>query len=198
MIDAMETGFRNKNRGYQQLRVWQDATQTRKADSILVCFPRISRIPRLPSAVFSCGCASLRCNRSTCSQAARKFFPSVFVSFRAFSWPSSSPSVGSVPSCKIRVHPCPSVVKLRRLRLSAVRSLRLCGLFGKSVLVAALKLVESLERKQGAGDWGDHLIIKESNVAYGPPHHSITPPLHYPTTQHSITPSLHHSISPPS
>jgi hypothetical protein len=30
-----------------------------------------------------------------------------------------------------------------------------------------LKLVESLERKEMAGDWIDHLVIKESNVVYG-------------------------------
>lgn len=30
-----------------------------------------------------------------------------------------------------------------------------------------LKLAESLERKQEAGDWSDPLVVKESNVAYG-------------------------------
>ncbi len=30
-----------------------------------------------------------------------------------------------------------------------------------------LKLVESLEQKQMSGDWIDHLIVKESNEAYG-------------------------------
>ena len=30
-----------------------------------------------------------------------------------------------------------------------------------------LKLVESLERKKEQGDWIDHLIVKESNAAYG-------------------------------
>jgi len=30
-----------------------------------------------------------------------------------------------------------------------------------------LKLVESLERKELTGDWIDHLVVKESNVAYG-------------------------------
>jgi hypothetical protein len=30
-----------------------------------------------------------------------------------------------------------------------------------------LKLVESLEQKQMNGDWIDHLVVKESNVAYG-------------------------------
>ena len=30
-----------------------------------------------------------------------------------------------------------------------------------------LKLVESLERKQMTGDWIDHLVLKESNMAYG-------------------------------
>jgi four helix bundle protein len=30
-----------------------------------------------------------------------------------------------------------------------------------------LKLVESLERKEIHGDWIDHLVLKESNVAYG-------------------------------
>jgi len=29
-----------------------------------------------------------------------------------------------------------------------------------------LKLVESLEHKEMAGDWIDHLVLKESNVAY--------------------------------
>jgi four helix bundle protein len=30
-----------------------------------------------------------------------------------------------------------------------------------------LKLVESLEEKREQGDWIDHLIVKESNAAYG-------------------------------
>ena len=30
-----------------------------------------------------------------------------------------------------------------------------------------LKLVESLERKEMQGDWIDHLVLKESNIAYG-------------------------------
>jgi len=30
-----------------------------------------------------------------------------------------------------------------------------------------LKLVESLERKEMQGDWIDHLVLKESNAAYG-------------------------------
>jgi four helix bundle protein len=30
-----------------------------------------------------------------------------------------------------------------------------------------LKLVESLERKEVRGDWIAHLVLKESNVAYG-------------------------------
>ena len=30
-----------------------------------------------------------------------------------------------------------------------------------------LKLVESLERKRASGDWIDHLVVKESNAAYG-------------------------------
>ena len=30
-----------------------------------------------------------------------------------------------------------------------------------------LKLVASLERKEMQGDWIDHLLLKESNIAYG-------------------------------
>ena len=30
-----------------------------------------------------------------------------------------------------------------------------------------LRLVESLERKEMQGDWIDHLMLKESNLAYG-------------------------------
>jgi len=29
-----------------------------------------------------------------------------------------------------------------------------------------LKLVESLEQKEQRGDWIDHLVLKESNMAY--------------------------------
>jgi hypothetical protein len=58
-----------------------------------------------------------------------------------------------------------------------------------------LKLVESLERKQETGDWIDHLIIKESNGAYGSAttpslHRSTAPPLH-----HSTTPFVRHSAT---
>ena len=46
-----------------------------------------------------------------------------------------------------------------------------------------LKLVESLEHKEMAGDWIDHLVLKESNIAYGgEPVES--------TLQYSITPTL--------
>jgi len=39
-----------------------------------------------------------------------------------------------------------------------------------------LKLVESLERKKLAGDWIDHLIVKESNVIYeSKPEHVVVP-----------------------
>ena len=30
-----------------------------------------------------------------------------------------------------------------------------------------LKLVESLEKKRERGEWIDHLMVKESNAAYG-------------------------------
>jgi len=42
---------------------------------------------------------------------------------------------------------------------------------------ALLRRIEALERKQNTGDWVDHLVIEESNVAY-----CITPPLRYRTT----------------
>lgn len=41
-----------------------------------------------------------------------------------------------------------------------------------------LKLVETLERKRDQGDWIDHLVVKESNEAYGKPD-SNTPTLQY-------------------
>jgi hypothetical protein len=115
----MEMNYRNKNRGYQQLRVWQDAIDFYSAhrDYELTggCVGRES--------VLECG-----------GWRGRGLTP---LSARAM--PSQAKA-----ACALTPHPPHS------------KTWRQCERF-----------MCSLERKEMQGDWIDHLILKESNIAYG-------------------------------
>jgi four helix bundle protein len=183
-MDAMEADFRNKNRGYQQLRVWQDATDL----YVLTCrvfrtFPyELRRV--VSQAIASADSVHRNIAEGYCRRSLREYLYHLNI------------SLGSLGESVSGLLAYRKAEQLPQTDFDALNSLSF------KLENGLLKLVESLERKQETGDWIDHLIIKESNVTYGapchssPPQDSITPPLHHPTTQDSITPPLHYSAPP--
>ena len=145
----METNYRNKNRGYQQLRVWQDAI-----DFYVSC-SRVFRtwpydLRRVASQeIASADSVHRNIAEGYCRRSIREY--QQFLNF-------ALGSLGESVSGLIAYH------KAGQLQPADFDSLNALAFKLENGL---LKLVESLERKEMAGDWIDHLVLKESNIAYG-------------------------------
>ena len=148
-IDRVETSYRNKNRGYQQLRVWQDAVDF----YVLTCrvfrqFPYELR--RVASqAVASSDSVHRNIAEGYCRRSLREYLHYLNIALG-----SLGESVSGLQACR----------KAEQLAEADFNSLDALAFKLENGL---LKLVESLERKEEAGDWIDTLIVKESNASYG-------------------------------
>ena len=144
----MELTFKNKNRGYQQLRVWQDAVEL----YVTTCrafraFP--FELKKVASQqIASTDSVHRNIAEGYCRRSIREY-----LNFLNFSLGSLGESVSGL----IAYHRAGQISETSFSEMNALAYKLENGL---------LKLVESLERKKEAGDWIDHLVLKESNVIY--------------------------------
>src|SRR5262245_8771491 len=145
----MQPQFKNKNRGYQQLRVGQDAVEYYSLRwQVFREFPY--ELKRVASqAIASADSIHRNIAEGYCRRSLREY-----LHFLNISLGSLGESVSGL------------FADLKAEQISTADFDRLNQLAFK-LENGLLKLVESLERKEQAGDWIDHLIIKESNLAYG-------------------------------
>ena len=145
----METNYRNKNRGYQQLRVWQDAVEF----YVLTCrvFRRFPyELKRVASqAIASADSVHRNIAEGYCRRSLREYLHSLNI------------GLGSLGESVSGLYACRQAEQLAEAEFTPLDALAF------KLENGLLKLVESLERKQDAGDWIDTLVIKECNVAYG-------------------------------
>jgi four helix bundle protein len=145
----MESAFKNKNRGYQQLRVWEDAIEY----YAMTCrgfrlFPyELKRV--VSQAIASADSIHRNIAEGYCRRSLREYLN--FLNY----------ALGSVGESVSGLHSYRKAEQISQADFEALNSM------AYKLENGLLKLVESLERKQITGDWIDHLIIKESNVAYG-------------------------------
>ena len=146
---VMDSSYKNKNRGYQQLRVWQDAVE------LYVTTCRVFRsFPFELKKVASQQIASTDSVHRNIAEGYCRRSIREYLNFLNFSLGSFGESVSGL----IAYHRAEQIDETGFSNLNALAYKLENGL---------LKLVESLERKEMAGDWIDHLILKESNVIYG-------------------------------
>jgi four helix bundle protein len=145
----MEMTYRNKNRGYQQLRVWQDAIDF----YVLSChvFKGFQfELRRVGSqAIASADSVHRNIAEGYCRRSLREYLQ--FLNY----------GLGSLGESVSGLHAYRAAEQLGDTDFKALDDLAF------KLENGLLKLVESLELKQQTGDWIDSLIIKESNVAYG-------------------------------
>ncbi len=146
---VMETNYRNKNRGYQQLRVWQDAI-----DLYVLNWRVFKRFPfelkRVASqAISSSDSIHRNIAEGYCRRSLREYLQFLNIALG---------SLGESVSGFLAYRKAEQITEEDYNALNGLSFKLENGL---------LRLVESLERKQETGDWIDSLIIKESNVAYG-------------------------------
>src|SRR5262249_16850403 len=142
----MQTNYKNKNRGYQQLRVWQDAIDY----YVLTC--RIFRcfqfeLRRIGSQAMASGDSVHRnIAEGYCRRSLREYLQ--FLNIAPAHW----------------VNRYRDSTLIAKLSSSAKPILNSLNDLSFKLENGPLKLVERLEMKQETGDWIDSLIIKESNV----------------------------------
>jgi four helix bundle protein len=139
---------KNKNRGYQQLRVWDDAVEF----YVLTC--RVYRafpyeLKRVASqAMASSDSVHRNIAEGYCRRSLREYVQFLYIALG-----SLGETVSGLHACrKADQIPAEAFERLDQLAFKLENGL--------------LKLVAALERKKQTGDWIDNLIVKESNAAY--------------------------------
>lgn len=141
--------YRNKNRGYQQLRVWQEAI-----DFYVACCRIFRKFPYDLRRVASQGIASAdSVHRNIAEGYSRRSIREYMQSLN-YALGSLGESVSGLIAC-------------RQAEQIAEKDFGPLDGLAFKLENGLLKLVESLERKEMQGDWVDHLVLKQSNAAYG-------------------------------
>ena len=140
---------KNKNRGYQKLRVWNDAIDLYvKACHVFRKFPY--ELKRVASQnIASADSVHRNIAEGYCRRSIKEY-----LNFLNIALGSLGETVSGFNACKRAVQ----ITDGNFEDLDALSFKLENGL---------LKLVESLEKKRGRGEWIDHLMVKESNAAYG-------------------------------
>jgi four helix bundle protein len=139
---------RNKNRGYQKLRVWNDAIEFyMESCKIFRKFPY--ELKRVASqAISSSDSVHRNIAEGYCRRSIREY-----LNFLNIALGSLGESVSGLYACR----KTEQITEEEFQRLDALALKLENGL---------LKLVESLEKKRERGEWIDHLMVKESNAIY--------------------------------
>jgi len=139
---------RNKNRGYQKLRVWNDAIDYfAKTCGTFRSFPY--ELKRIASqAIASSDSVHRNIAEGYCRRSIREY-----LNFLNISLASLGESVSGLYAYK----------KAEQISEDEFRQLDDLAFKLENGL---LKLIESLERKRDNGEWIDNLVIKESNACY--------------------------------
>jgi four helix bundle protein len=140
---------KNKNRGYQKLRVWNDAIDYYvETCRVFRNFPyELSRVTR--QAIASSDSIHRNIAEGYCRRSIHEY-----LNFLNIALGSLGESVSGLNAYR----------KADQLGEEEFEKLDSMAYKLENGL---LKLVESLEEKREHGDWIDHLIIKESNAVYG-------------------------------
>ena len=140
---------KNKNRGYQQLRVWNDAID-HYAETCRVFrgFPyELNRVAR--QAIASSDSVHRNIAEGYCRRSIHEYLNFLNI------------ALGSLGESVSGLHAYRKAKQISEEDFEKLDSL------GYKLENGLLRLVESLESKREQGDWIDHLIVKESNVIYG-------------------------------
>ena len=140
---------KNKNRGYQKLRVWNDAVDYYvQTCEIFRKFPyEFRRVAR--QAMASSDSVHRNIAEGYCRRSVREYLNFLNI------------ALGSLGESVSGLH------AYRKSKQITEDEFQKLDALAYKLENGLLKLVESLERKRERGEWTDHLMVKESNAIYG-------------------------------
>ena len=144
----MSANYRNRNRGYQSLRVWADAQEYYVATCrVFRNFP--FELKRVASQqIASADSVHRNIAEGYCRRSRREYLN--FLNY----------ALGSVGESVSGLHAYRKADQISEVDFDRSNAL------AYKLENGLLRLVESLEQQRGDGEWEDQLIIKESNLAY--------------------------------
>jgi four helix bundle protein len=139
---------KNKNRGYQQLRVWNDAIDYyAETCRVFRGFPyELSRVAR--QAIASSDSVHRNIAEGYCRRSIHEYLNYLNI------------ALGSLGESVSGLH------AYRKAEQLAEEDFENLDSMAYKLENGLLKLVESLEQKRERGDWIDHLIVRESDAIY--------------------------------
>ena len=140
---------KNKNRGYQKLRVWNDAIEYYV--KTCQCFRKFRYDLRRVAAQAVASADSVHRNiaEGYCRRSINEYLNFLNI------------ALGSLGESVSGLH------AYRKAEQFGGEDFEKLDSMAYKLENGLLKLVESLEEKREQGDWIDHLIVKESNAVYG-------------------------------
>jgi len=140
---------KNKNRGYQQLRVWNDAIDYyAETCRVFRGFPNeLNRVAR--QAIASSDSIHRNIAEGYCRRSIHEYLNYLNI------------ALGSLGESVSGLHAYRRAEQLSEEHFEKLDST------AYKLENGLLKLVERLEEKREQGDWIDHLFVKESNAVYG-------------------------------
>lgn len=140
--------LKNKNRGYQQLRVWQDAIEFYKLNSDIFC-----RVPYELKRVVSQAIASSDSVHRNIAEGYCRRSIKEYLNFLNIALGSLGESVSGLYA-------------YRAAKQISEDDFKVLNELAYKLENGMLRLVQSLERKRFDSEWIDSLIVKETNEAY--------------------------------
>ena len=139
---------KNRNRGYQKLRVWNDAVEYYKETcKVFRKFPyELKRVAN--QAIASSDSIHRNISEGYCRRTIKDYLRFLYI------------ALGSLGESVSGLH------AYRNANQITEDEFQLLDTLAYKLENGLLKLVESLEDKKDRGEWTDHLLIKESNLVY--------------------------------
>jgi four helix bundle protein len=140
---------KNKNRGYQKLRVWNDAIDyySQTCDAFRGFPYELKRVAA--QAIASSDSVHRNIAEGYCRRSIHEYLNFLNI------------ALGSLGESISGLH------AYRKSKQITEEEFQMLDKFAYKLENGLLKLVESLEYKRERGEWTDHLIVKESNAIYG-------------------------------
>jgi four helix bundle protein len=140
---------KNKNRGFQKLRVWQDAIEYYKHTyNMFRHFP--FELKRVASqAIASSDSVHRNISEGYCRRSVHEYIKFLYI------------ALGSLGESVSGLHAYMASGQITEEEFQKMDSI------AYKLENGLIKLIESIEQKRDRGEWVDHLNVKETNALYG-------------------------------
>ncbi|MBU4444493.1 MAG: four helix bundle protein [Candidatus Marinimicrobia bacterium] len=149
MTDYSNQARKNKSRGYQKLRVWDDAIEYYvQTCEVFRKFPY--ELKRVASqSIASADSVHRNIAEGYCRRSIREYIQFLYI------------SLGSLGESVSGLHACGKSKQISEEEFQQLDTI------AYKLENGLLKLIESLEQKREKGEWVDHLNVKEDGAIYG-------------------------------